>query len=151
MVKLSPVSQHRFHDTFVVINHREFFNNSKWHWWEIRARIFKRLWSPGIDSKDRAGMITLFVLPARQATYAGRIYSLKSIPRLLNESLTNTGSGHRRRWSRKKTWCQHLPNIVPIILLPYVRFPLVVIILLNTGPMRDKYCLHLAWAWIFYF
>jgi hypothetical protein len=40
---------------------------------EIRARIFKRLWSPGIDSKTsippayvawRAGTITLFLLGA---------------------------------------------------------------------------------------
>jgi hypothetical protein len=40
-------------------------------YWTAKARIFKRLWSPGIDSKElippayvawRAGTITLFLL-----------------------------------------------------------------------------------------
>jgi len=61
---------------------------------ESRARIFKRLWSPGIDSKAsippayvawRAGTITLFDEAARQATrYIGwRYLSLESVPGLL--------------------------------------------------------------------
>jgi hypothetical protein len=47
------------------------FNLSGSHYTSTRARIFKRLWSPGIDSKEqvpqanaawRAGTITLFLL-----------------------------------------------------------------------------------------
>jgi hypothetical protein len=53
---------------------------------------FKLLRSPGIDSKEwitpayeawRDGMTTLFAVPARQATEAGGMDSLESIPGLL--------------------------------------------------------------------
>jgi hypothetical protein len=54
-----------------------------------RARICKRSRGQGIDSDSlctivwRTCMITLFVLPAGQATWAGGIDSLESIPNLL--------------------------------------------------------------------
>ncbi len=60
--------------------------------WVVRVRICRRLRSLGIDSKEsippayvarRTGTITIFVLPLRQATYAGESYSLESIPGLL--------------------------------------------------------------------
>jgi hypothetical protein len=58
----------------------------------FRARICERFRSPGIDSKEtisptyvawRPGTITLFVFLVRQATQAGGIDSLESIPGLL--------------------------------------------------------------------
>ena len=51
----------------------------------FRGRICKRLRSPASAYVAwwRAGTITLFVALARQATYAGGIDSLESIPELL--------------------------------------------------------------------
>ncbi len=52
-----------------------------------RAGLCKPLRSPGIDSPAyvawQSGTTTLFEVPARQATYAGRIDSLESISGLL--------------------------------------------------------------------
>jgi hypothetical protein len=65
----------------------------------FRGRICKRLRSPASAYVAwwRAGTITLFVALARQATYAGGIDSLESIPELLKRLHFWSVNGKRLR------------------------------------------------------
>ncbi len=77
---------------------------------ESEPEFVNLLSSPGIDSRPvvPGGITTLCDVPAHQATYAGRIDSLESIPRLLKRLQIRAQSQSGKRLSS-------LPSFLPAL------------------------------------